>query len=86
MQPRRNRHVPSQITARMLFVLIPIAWLSLIAICWAACGMAQRGDAQPRPRSSGDQSDTPSDTELGVWEELLEPTIRDTRRASTAVH
>jgi hypothetical protein len=69
----------------MLFVLIPIAWLSLIAICWAVCGMAQRGDAEPRPQSRVDQSDASSDAELVVWEELLEPTVRDTRRASAAV-
>lgn len=29
----------------MLFVLIPIVWLIVIALCWAACRMAQRGDA-----------------------------------------
>jgi hypothetical protein len=70
----------------MLFVLIPIAWLSLIAICWAACGMAQRGDVELRPQSRVDQSDASSNAELVVWEELLEPTVRDTRRASAGVH
>lgn len=70
----------------MLFILIPIAWLSLIAICWAACGMAQRGDIELRPQSRDDQSDTSNDVELVVWEELLEPTVQDTRRTSASVH
>lgn len=70
----------------MLLVLIPIAWLSLIAICWAACGMAQRGDVELQPRSRVDRSDACSDAELVVWEELLEPTVRDIRRASAGVH
>jgi hypothetical protein len=70
----------------MLFVLILIAWLSLIAICWAACGMAKRGDAELRPQSSLDQSDASSDAELGVREELTEPTVQDARRASAGVH
>lgn len=69
----------------MLFVLIPIAWLSLIALCWAACGMAQRGDVELRPQSRVDQSDVSSNAELVAWEELLEPTVRDTRRASAGV-
>jgi hypothetical protein len=70
----------------MLFVLIPIAWLSLIAICWAVCGMAQRGDAELRSRSSVDQSDASSDAELGVREELTEPAVQDARQASAGVH
>jgi hypothetical protein len=70
----------------MLFVLIPIAWLSLIVLCWAACGMAQSGDAELRPQSRVDQSDASSDAELEVWEELLAPNVRDTRRASAGVH
>jgi hypothetical protein len=69
----------------MLFVLILIAWLSLIAICWAACGMAQRGDIDLRPGSQIDQGDASSGVELMVWEELLEPTVQDTRRASAGV-
>lgn len=70
----------------MLFVLIPIVWLSLIAICWAACAMSQRGDAELRSQTRVDRSDSSNDAELVVWEELLEPTLRDTRRASAGVH
>lgn len=70
----------------MLFVLIPIVWLSLIAICWATCGMAQRGDAELQPQSRVDQSDASSDAELEIWEELLDPTVRDIRRASASVY
>lgn len=31
----------------MLFVLIPIAWLTLMVLCVSVCRMAARGDALP---------------------------------------
>ncbi|HWY17542.1 MAG TPA: hypothetical protein VNY27_02395 [Solirubrobacteraceae bacterium] len=43
----------------MLFILIPIVWLAVVALCVAVCLMAQRGDAEyrasadTRPASAG---------------------------------
>jgi hypothetical protein len=75
----------------MFFVLVPIAWLSLIAIFWAACAMARRGDAELQSRSSVDRTDDSSEAEFGeaelvVPESLPEPTVRDVRRTSPSVH
>jgi hypothetical protein len=57
----------------MLFALIPIVWLTVIALCWAACAMAQRADAEQRPSASHGASDAG----LVIWEGLPELTARD---------
>jgi hypothetical protein len=33
----------------MLWILIPVAWLTVFVLCVAICRMAARGDAQPAP-------------------------------------
>lgn len=59
----------------MIFALIPIVWLTVVALCWAACAMAQRGDADPGP--STEPSAPASCLGLVVWEDLPELTVQD---------
>jgi len=78
----------------MLFLaLIAIAWLSVAALCWAACAMAARGDgAESSPRAGrrsnvpGRKPDKPAagrrkpaaaDDGLVVWEGLPELPVRN---------
>ncbi len=68
----------------MLFVLIPIVWLTIIMLCWVACAMAQHGDAEPW--MSADRI-APGGGAAGliVWEDLPALTVRDARRAVRSV-
>ena len=55
----------------MLFALIAIAWLVMAALCWAACAMAARADAE----SSSHTTNRPkpaTDAALVVREDLPE--------------
>jgi hypothetical protein len=54
----------------MLFALIAIAWLVIVALCWAACAMAARADAESSPHTSRHEPET--DDALVVWEGLPE--------------
>lgn len=64
----------------MLFVLIPIAWLAIIALCWVACKMAARGDAELSTSSSTTSQSGPYTREgLVIWEDLPELSVQDTR-------
>jgi hypothetical protein len=44
-------YAPPNIKSRMLFIMIPIAWLGVAALVLAVCKMAARGDAMPSGRS-----------------------------------
>lgn len=70
----------------MLYVLIPVAWLALIGICWAACAMARRGDVELGSESSIGHGDDSEDTERIVWEDLTEPIVQDARRTTSDVY
>jgi hypothetical protein len=69
----------------MLIALILIVWLSLIAIFWAVCAAAKRGDADLRVESKVDQGEDAPDMELAVPDGPPEPTVRGARRASSRV-
>ena len=80
----------------MLLILIILAWLSLIAIFWAICAMAARGDAEsasrsriaPTPRGGdgdGDGDRDGDDSESAMPESPPEPTVQDARRTSSGV-
>ncbi len=69
----------------MLFVLIPIAWLAIIALCWVACKMAARGDADPHPSPSTSQSGSRTGDRLLIWEGLPELSVQDTRLTAHGV-
>ncbi len=77
----------------MLIALIFLAWISLIAICWAVCVIAQRGDtelgsgADAERRDSAQADDRRGDSsgaELATQEDLTEPAVRDARRSHTS--
>lgn len=59
----------------MIFALIPIVWLTVAALCWAACVMAAQGDAGLSPRAGRRSSATGEG--LTVWEGLPELTVQD---------
>lgn len=69
----------------MLYVLIPVAWLSLIAIFWAVCVVAKRGDSDLQAKSNVDHGEGSPDAELVITEGLPEPAVPDTRRTSSGV-
>jgi len=69
----------------MLFVLIPIAWLAIIALCWVACKMAARGDTEPTPSPSISQSGPCTGDGLLIWEGLPELSVQDTRLTAHGV-
>ena len=67
----------------MLFAaLIAIAWPAVAALCWAACAMAARGDAESSP--SANRREPPTGDGLVVWEGLPELT-RDARLTAHGV-
>lgn len=57
-------------TVDMLFALIAIAWLVIAALCWGACAMAARADAESSSHTSRHEPVT--DDALVVWEGLPE--------------
>ncbi len=63
----------------MLWILIPVAWLTVFILCVAICRMAARGDAQPAP-GAPQSSRHPAIIIDGrvVWEELSEVALEDT--------
>lgn len=84
----------------MLIALIPIAWLTLIALCWAACAMAQRGDAESARGDAGLRRADAADAGLSprsdrraaatgagllIWEGLPELTVADARPTAGGV-
>ena len=65
----------------MLFALISIVWLAVMALLWALCRMAQRGDESP---PSADHGDPPTGDGVVVWGALPELSLQDTRHTSRA--
>ncbi len=65
----------------MLFVLIPITWLALVTLCWAACLLARRGDAAAQPNV--DRSSVVGRGE--VVQNPPEPSLQDTRLTAHGV-
>jgi hypothetical protein len=59
----------------MLFILIPIVWLAVVALCVAVCLMAQRGDAEYR--TSADARPASAGKRPVVPEKSPELTLRD---------
>jgi hypothetical protein len=67
----------------MLLVLIPIAWLTVIALCWTLCRMAQRGEAEALP-SAGQGVPSTGGGQV-AWEGLPELTVQDARLTAHGV-
>jgi len=69
----------------VFFALIAIAWLTVAALCWAACAMAARGDAESSPRARTGRREPAAGEGLIVWESLPELTVRDARLTTHGV-
>ncbi len=76
----------------MLFALIPIAWLTVVALCWAACAAAARGDVESSPHAGAQararRRNSATGDGLVVWEGLPElMSVRSsTRLTAHGVH
>lgn len=72
----------------MILVLIIVAWLSLIAICWVLCAMAGRGDAELESESSlarGNAELTSPENPSEPAAQDAEPTAQDARYTSSGI-
>jgi hypothetical protein len=70
----------------MLFISIAIVWLAAVALCFAVCAMARRGDTEERTERQASVGVRPASSRTGlvVWGKLPELKLRDRGLASRA--
>jgi hypothetical protein len=66
-------------TSHMLFIVIPIAWLTVVTLFVAVCRSAARGDGRRAPSESDGTTVNTSIDGLVLWEDPAEVALRDMR-------
>ncbi len=64
----------------MLLILIPIAWLTVLALVVSVCRMAAQGDAAPAPAAKSTQRAISIGDGLVIWKDNPEVKLQDKRR------
>lgn len=66
-------------TSHMLFIVIPIAWLTVVTLFVAVCRSAARGDGRRAQSESGGTTVNTSIDGLVLWEDPVEVALQDMR-------